>query len=130
MAIRALNVTPLLQVYDMRKSVAWYCEEIGFELVQKHEPDGHLYWAMLKLGDATIMLNSRFEDDQRPATPPGHTGHGDVTLYFHCPNVDETYEIIRAKVPNVKPPQVTYYGMKQLTITDPDGFELCFQHPA
>ena len=52
-----------------------------------------------------------------------------MTLYFSCPNVDEAYEHVRAKLPDVKPPMVTYYGMKQLTITDPDGFDLCFQHP-
>jgi len=25
---------------------------------------------------------------------------------------------------------VTYYKMKQLTVSDPDGYQLCFQQPA
>jgi hypothetical protein len=25
--------------------------------------------------------------------------------------------------------KVTYYKMKQLTVTDPDGYQLCFQQP-
>ena len=29
-----------------------------------------------------------------------------------------------------QPVSVAYYGMKQLIVKDPDGFELCFQHPA
>jgi len=130
MPIQATSAVALFQVYDMRKSVAWYCDTLGFDLLQKHEPDGHLYWALLKLGDAKVMLNSRFEDDQRPAQPPPQTGHSDVAIYFSCANVDQAYEILRQKIPSLKPPKVTYYRMKQLTITDPDGFDICFQQPA
>jgi glyoxylase I family protein len=27
----------------------------------------------------------------------------------------------------MRPPRVAWYGMKQLYLTDPDGFEICFQ---
>ncbi len=27
----------------------------------------------------------------------------------------------------IKPPQIVYYGMKQLYVADPDGYGLCFQ---
>jgi catechol 2,3-dioxygenase-like lactoylglutathione lyase family enzyme len=47
MAITARKITPLLEVYDMRRSVAFYCDILGFEIQQKWEPDGHLHWAML-----------------------------------------------------------------------------------
>ena len=130
MPIQATGVTPLFQVFDMLKSIDWYCDVLGFELTQKHEPDGHLYWAMLKLGDAVLMLNSKYEDDKRPSAPPRASGDSDVTLYFSCPNVSEAYEHVRAKLPDLKPPNVASYGMKQLTIADPDGFDLCFQQPA
>lgn len=130
MPIISRKVTPLLQVFDMRKSVAWYRDVLGFEILQTHEPDGHLYWAMLKLGDAVLMLNAKYDDDERPATQPKRVdGHGDVTLYFDCPNVDEAYELLKSNGYAAKPPKTTYYQMKQLTITDPDGFDLCFQHP-
>ncbi len=127
------NVTglaPLFQVWDMRASVAWYRDVLGFELLHTHEPEGHLYWAMLKLGGATLMLNAKFEDDKRPAQPPGVTGREDVTLYMSCEDVDAAYEQIRAKWDKVKKPETAYYGMRQMYLNDPDGFELCFQHPA
>jgi uncharacterized glyoxalase superfamily protein PhnB len=129
MSIRANRLTPLLQVFDMRKSVAWYCDILGCELLQKHEPDGHLYWAMLKLDQTVLMLNARYEDDQRPATAPA-VERGDMTLYFACPDVDAAYAALLAKGAKVDPPKVTYYGMKQMLIRDLDGFELCFQQPA
>jgi hypothetical protein len=30
----------------------------------------------------------------------------------------------------VSPPRVAPYGMKQLYLTDPDGYEICLQQPA
>jgi len=92
MPIKAGNVAPLLQVYDMRRSVAWYRDKLGFQVLKTHEPDGHFYWAMLKLGNATLMLNAKYEDHDRPTTePPIPDGHKDFTLYFDCPDVDAAY---------------------------------------
>jgi glyoxylase I family protein len=130
MPITAGKVTPLIQVYDMRRSVAWYCDVVGFEIVQKHEPDGHLHWATLRFGDAVLMLNSKYEDDEQLEARSTHVeGHGDLTLYFDCPNVDEAYEQLLNKGCDVAAPVTRYYGMKQVTVADPDGYELCFQQP-
>jgi len=130
MAVRIQNITPMFQVYDMHQSVAFYRDILGFAVVNKYEPDGHFYWAMLKHGDRTLMLNSRYEDEDRPSKPPRVVGHNDVTLYFGCPDVDGAFAELRAKGCDLKEPEVTHYGMKQLTIKDPDGFELCFQQRA
>jgi uncharacterized glyoxalase superfamily protein PhnB len=129
MAILATSLTPLLQVFDMRTSVAWYRDVLGFEVLQTHEPDGHFYWAMLQLGNARLMLNAAYEDELRPPKPPS-TKHDDVTLYFACADVDAAYDHVLMKGVVVSPPKVAYYGMKQLYVKDPDGFELCFQQPA
>jgi len=124
------GVAPLMQVFDMRKSVAWYCDVLGFELVHKHEPEGHLHWAMLKLGGAVVMLNSKYEPENQPAQPEPALGREDSTLYFGCDDVDRAYEEVRKKWNEVKEPKTAYYGMRQMYLTDPDGFVLCFQHPA
>ena len=46
----AKNLTPLLQVYDMKTSVAFYRDKLGFTVAHTYEPNGHLYWASLELG--------------------------------------------------------------------------------
>jgi uncharacterized glyoxalase superfamily protein PhnB len=48
-------------------------------------------------------------------------------LYFGCPDVDGAYRHLKAKGVAVDPPKVAWYGMKQLYLTDPDGFGICFQ---
>jgi catechol 2,3-dioxygenase-like lactoylglutathione lyase family enzyme len=127
MAITVTSITALLQVYDMHKSVAFYRDILGFEVVGKYEPDGHFYWAMLKHGDATLMLNAKYEDEHRPSKPERVAGHNDLTLYLGCPNVDEAYTHLCGKGCEVKEPETTHYRMKQLNVNDPDGFTLCFQ---
>jgi catechol 2,3-dioxygenase-like lactoylglutathione lyase family enzyme len=132
MPINVNGVTTLLQVFDMRKSVAFYCGILGFELTQKHQSEGHLYWAMLTLGGAVVMLNARYEHQDQPAEadPKRAAVHNDAALFFMCDNVDEAYTHLLAKGLKLQPPKIASYGMKQLYLTDPDGYELCFQQPA
>jgi catechol 2,3-dioxygenase-like lactoylglutathione lyase family enzyme len=118
-------------VFDMPASVAFYRDVIGFEVVMQSQPGEHFDWALLRMGGASLMLNTAYEAHERPAAPdPGRrAGHGDTTLFIGCPGVDEVYEYLRSKGVAVEKPVVRVYGMKQLTVTDPDGYELCFQHP-
>jgi glyoxylase I family protein len=129
MGIMAIGVIPLFEVFDMACSVAFYREVIGFDVVRTWAPEGRLYWAMLKLGGATIMLNGRYEDDDRPGRQDALcvAAHADTELYFACDDVDRVYEHLRDNGCSVGKPAMTSYGMKQVWITDPDGFRLCFQ---
>ncbi|MGD0310821.1 MAG: VOC family protein, partial [Acidobacteriota bacterium] len=49
--------------------------------------------------------------------------------FFGCPNVDAAYAHFRSRGQKVKEPKVAPYGMKQLYVHDPDGYNLCFQWP-
>ena len=135
MGLEVRGVAPLLGVYDMPESVRFYCDRLGFEVVS-HSPmleAGYFHWALLRLGDAEIMLNTNFEDnDERPfpADAARNAAHRDTCLYFGCPDVDAAYEELRGKDFDVKEPVVTHYGMKQMYLVDPDGYTICFQWPA
>ncbi len=79
------------------------------------------------------MLNTAYDpDDVRPsqAEAPRVAAHGDTCLFIGCPDVDAVYEHLCDNGLDVKPPSTTHYGMKQLYVTDPDGFGLCFQWEA
>jgi catechol 2,3-dioxygenase-like lactoylglutathione lyase family enzyme len=135
MALDLRGVYPLLQIYDMPASIHFYRDLLGFEIVQHSPrlPSGSFHWAMLRLNETEIMLNTAFEsDDERPPVPESArvAAHGDTILYFGCPDTDEAYRHLREKGLDVKPPQVAHYGMKQLYLSDPDGYGLCFQWPA
>ena len=70
------------------------------------------------------MLQQACESDP----PPGTTGKG-VVFYFICEDAEAIYRQITDRGVKATPPAVTFYGMKQTYVTDPDGYKLCFENP-
>lgn len=133
MSIEVQGVCALLQVFDMPASVRFYRDVLGFEVVQTSPRDGDQFdWGLLRLNGAEVMLNTAYEQEYRPAQPdPARvSAHRDTCLYFACPDVDSAYRHLRSHGIDVQEPKVAPYGMKQLYVTDPDGYHLCFQWPA
>ena len=133
MSIEVQGVCPLLQVFDMPTSVRFYRDVLGFEIIETSPREGDFFdWGYLRLNNAGLMLNTAFEQEDRPAqpVPTQVAAHGDTCLYFRAPDVDAVYQHLRAKGIDVKEPKVAPYGMKQLYVSDPDGYMLCFQWPA
>jgi uncharacterized glyoxalase superfamily protein PhnB len=125
------GLCPLIQVFDMPSSLAFYRDLLGFEVVQQAPAGEHIDWARLRRRDAELMVNTMFESDTRPsqADPERVVGHGDTTLYLSTPNVDAMYAYLRSHGVAVEPPIVAPYGMRQLSLKDPDGYGVCFQWP-
>ena len=126
------GLCPLLQLFDMPRSLAFYRDLLGFKIVQQAPSGDNCNWAWLKLGDAELMLNTRYEAPDRPPAPdPAPVdAHDDTCLYIGAPDVEAVCAYLRTKGLEVKQPAVAPYGMKQLYLTDPDGFGICFQWPA
>ena len=131
MAVEIDGMTPLLQVFDMPTSLKFYCDVLGFEIVAS---DGNTVapnhnWVWLRLNGTDLMLNTAYEQDDRPPSADAQrlASHRDTALFFGAPNVDAVYAHMRSKGIKVTEPKVAPYGMKQLYLSDPDGFQLCFQ---
>jgi glyoxylase I family protein len=132
MPLTIQGLAPLLQVFDMPTSIAFYTGVLGFDVISTSQPGPQFDWALLKLNNVELMLNTAYESDARPPAPDPTrlAGHSDTCLYFGCPDVDAAYDFLRAKGLDVKEPVVQPYGMKQLYVRDPDGYMLCFQWAA
>jgi len=129
--IKISGLTPLIQGFDMPACEAFYRDVMGFELVMSSRPGDQFDWALLQADGASSLLNAAYEADERPAVPDStrRPGHGDTTLFLGCANAEELYESLRSKGVAVEKPVIRDYGMKPLTVIDPDGYGLCFQHP-
>lgn len=131
MSIEVRRLLTLLQVFDMPASVRFYRDVLGFEIIQTTTPrEGDQFdWGLLRLGDTELMLNTAYEQDERPAKPdPARmTAHRDTHLYFGCPDVDGAYQHLRAHGIDAEEPQIAPWGSKQCYLRDPDGYTLCFQ---
>ena len=135
MAIAIQGAAPMFMVYDVPTSVAFYRDVLGFEIINTSKPfttgKGDFGWALMRLNGVELMLNNAYENNIRPPAPdPSRiAAHADTFLYFVCPDVDAAYAWLREKGVAAKEPHIAYYGMKQLYVTDPDGYTLCFQWP-
>lgn len=132
MPIQVRHQSPLIQVFDMPASLAFYRDKLGFRVAGDSGQGDNSGWVMLELGGATIMLNTAYDDGECPAKPdPARVeSHQDTCIYFGCPDVDAAYEHLKANGILADPPNVAPYGMKQLYLRDPDNYGLCFQWPA
>jgi uncharacterized glyoxalase superfamily protein PhnB len=134
MSIEVHGVAPLISVFDMPASLRFYRDSLGFQVTGSSpalsgNPD-HVHWCMLQLGAATIMLNDVYENQPPARDLARWSGHQDTCLYFGCPDVDAAYAHLRSQGLQLNPPNIAPYGMKQLYLTDPDGYLLCFQWKA
>jgi uncharacterized glyoxalase superfamily protein PhnB len=137
MSLQFNSLTPLIQVFDMPRSVGFYRDVLGFEVTdtsaEVEAPEGrHFQWALLKHGPAAVMLNTAYDVGERPAALAKSVvvAHGDTCLYLGCPDVDAAYDLLKSKGAAQRPPKVTAYGMKQLYLRDPDGYAVCLQQAA
>ena len=132
MSIEVRGMAPLIEVFDMPTSLAFYRDKLGFRVTGDSGRGDESGWVMLELGDATIMLNTAYDDGERPENPDPTriAAHHDTCIYFGCPDVDAAYEHLKANGIDSGPPSVAPYGMKQLYVRDPDNYNLCFQWPA
>jgi catechol 2,3-dioxygenase-like lactoylglutathione lyase family enzyme len=132
MALDVRGQCPLLMVYDMPTSLAFYRDALGFRVVASAGPPGDTGWALLESGGAEVMLNTQYELPARPpARDPARTAaHADTIVYFGAPDPDAVFAHLRERGVDVRPPVTTGYGFRATIVTDPDGYGLCFHWPA
>jgi catechol 2,3-dioxygenase-like lactoylglutathione lyase family enzyme len=114
------RLTPMLQVPDIRASVAWYTG-IGFRVVDTAEDDGEMTWAMLAYGDgddARVMFNCGGRSSDAPRR--------DADLYIEVEGVDALFATLPNGVTVFEGPHDTFYGMRECIIRDNNGFWLTF----
>lgn len=129
MPIAFNSLCPLLQVFDMPASLRFYRDVLGFTVVASDRPGDDCDWCLLRQSRAELMLNTQYERDERPPAPnpARRNAHRDTALYLDCPNLEAASEHFRNHGIAAEGPVTRDYGMRQLTVDDPDGYVLCFQ---
>lgn len=129
------GMAPLLQVYDMPTSVAFYRNVLGFTVssgsaLLSDNPDD-VNWILLDRPGMQLMLNTAYEKDQRPPQPDRQqqAAHQDVTLYFGDPDIEAAYAHVVGQGIGVAKPSTTGYGWKAINFSDPDGYGICIHWP-
>jgi len=117
------QVWPLLEVRDIARSVEFYRDRLGFDLVGRAAVDGRLFWCRLERGGSCVMLQQ-----QEEGSLGMERGRG-VSLYFICDDADAMQVELSMRGLDVDPPSIAEYGMKQLFVAEPNGYQICFESP-
>jgi len=109
------KLTPMLGVMDVAKALAFYKDALGFEAERTYEPEGMLLWASARSGPVELMFC------HEPGKQPGDLNP--THLYFVTGDVSGLHTKLKTAGHKVSPLRVTFYKMKEFSLTDPDGYE-------
>ena len=119
-----IDIRPLLFVSDIQRSISFYCERLGFTLEGEAKSQGRIFWCRLSRQGCSIMLQQEEEEDR----PFDQRGKG-IVFYFVCKDADVIYQEFTERGLSLRPPTTAYYGMRQIHVAEPDGYNLCFESP-
>ena len=113
--------TPELYVRDVEEAVRFYTETLGFQLEGRMPEDESkpVEWAMVAKGNASFMF-------QKPEEPKRTDG---VVFYLAVDDADAAIEELTAGGARVEGPVDQFYGYREATVIDPNGYKLVFTAP-
>ncbi|HJV42160.1 VOC family protein [Caulobacter sp.] len=130
------GLTPYFEVFDMNASLAFYRDQLGFEVLfaspEVQTAEGRFsHFVHLARDGAELMLNTAYDSNERPAqrSEPRWQGCRHTALYIACDDVVGMQAEITAKGLNAPTPATTGYGFLAFSISDPDGHGVVFQQP-
>jgi catechol 2,3-dioxygenase-like lactoylglutathione lyase family enzyme len=117
------QMTALLNVVDLQRSVSFYTHALGFRVHGAIEQQGTTIRALLRCGTIDVILN---ESAMRPLGRSVPHSYADVVLYFRVDDAQRLRTRLLADRHSVSPLEQRHDGSHEFTMRDPDGYELAF----
>jgi len=121
-------ISPFFIVSDVKPSVSFYVDKLGFEIWHMG-PDDNPFYAMVGRGNVSIMLKA-ITLDVKPV--PNYTRHewASWDAYISTPDPDALFEeFTSAGVTFRRPLRDDGDGLRGFEVTDADGYVLFFGCP-
>jgi len=121
--LRCQALSVAITADDIGKSVAFWVDGVGFHVKQRWEEDGKLLGVELIAGACTIGLS---QDDWGKGR--NRTKGVGISVYADtAQSLDALAERLRSRGIDFKGPETTPWGVRQVVLTDPDGFRMSIQ---
>jgi lactoylglutathione lyase len=119
--LKLKSAAPGFTVNDVEKSLAWYRDILGFTVGERWEDKGKLLGVEVSAGDVVIMLG---QDDWKKGRNRVK-GEGFRVFCETGQDIDRLAAQIKASGGKLtQEPADQPWGMRDLSIEDPDGFKL------
>ena len=123
------KLTPNLIVASVERSVAFYCDVLGFTVVTTVPDAGPFVFAIVQSGPVEIFLNAPEPAmAEYPAFKDRPIG-GTLTLFIEVADIAAVHQSLAGNVTVVMPLEHKWYGVTEFAFTDPDGYVITIAQP-
>jgi uncharacterized glyoxalase superfamily protein PhnB len=112
--MKMTRLIPMLPVKNMAASVEFYCGKLGFEIESRND---HWGWAMLRFDECRLMVDESIRGSFEKDLPS-------AVIYLYPEDVAAYHEQVRKNGLAAPELNVTFYGLTEFRICDPDGNRL------
>lgn len=122
---------PTLTVADVNASLAFYSDTLGFKSdLTLQDDDGKTFLAKVEVGDTVIMFESPDPTDPPDSRRGAHSGVRLTICFPEAHDIDGFYTELRRKhVSMVCEIGDRFWGNRDFTVQDPDGYHLIIARP-
>jgi lactoylglutathione lyase len=120
------KLTPNLMVEDVDRTVDFYRDVLGFTLAATAPEQRPFDWAMVTAGGAELMFQSRASLGSEVPTLRDREIGGALTLYVEVEDIEALYNHVKDQLPIVVDLHDTFYGAREFTAQDCNGYMLGF----
>jgi uncharacterized glyoxalase superfamily protein PhnB len=115
------KLTPELTVDDIKGTIAFYQDILGFELVLTVPNKENIDWALMSCGEVEIMFHAKVGRHAKK-----HLIEDVITFHFEGDGVKELYESVKGKGRIDRHLYPTFYGTNEFSMRDNNGCTLVF----
>jgi uncharacterized glyoxalase superfamily protein PhnB len=120
------KLTPNLMVEDIDATLPFYTDVLGFTVVTTVPEQSPLAWAMLQRDDVIVMLQSRESLAAEIPSLRKEPINRSMTFYTEVTDVEGLLASVRDRAEIVQDLHTTFYGAKEFSIRDPNGYIFAF----
>ena len=115
-----------LMVEDVNRTIEFYADSLGFELLTSVPEEGKFDWAMMRRDGVEIMFQARSNlGEEIPALADAPIG-GSLTFYTEVTGLKDLYDGLEGKVAIVHDLHTTFYGTQEFAFRDCNGYTFAY----
>lgn len=117
-----MSAAPGFTANDAAATIKWYCDVLGFSVIERWEHEGRFLGAQIGSGNVSINVG---QDDWKMGRDRAK-GQGMRMYFMTGPDIDQYAHAIKARGGTLVHEPQDEWGMRTFSIDDPDGFKLTF----
>jgi uncharacterized glyoxalase superfamily protein PhnB len=122
------SLSPNIFVRDIQKTIDFY-KKLGFKVSMSVPEEGDLVWAMMSCENVTFMFQT-FDSLGDEIPDISRNDGGSLLFYIQVLEIRKFHDRIKDKVKVIKDLETTFYGAKEFSVQDVNGFILTFAENA